>query len=368
MKDHEQIDISSDETIRKIHDISVKDVNIMVMSGIHMRTIMRYGIEDALPGTVHLVPGPCNPASVTTVDDIDRLIDFSEKFGDVIKVAPVEMMNVPGTRSTLEDKVRQGADIQGVYSPIKAVDIARSSPGREVVYYAVGFDASAPTVASAILLAQTSGVNNFSVLSLQKLIAPAIGKLATDADTRIDGFICPAHLCSVTGAREYEKVVRATGAGCIVTGFELPDLLNAIRMIVTQVEKGESSVEIASSNDGLWEGDTVARDLLYGVFNTVPCNWRGLGLISGSGLAVKNEYIDFDAEKRFTVDPPHDSSSNGCRCGDVVRGLRPVKCGHFYNGCTPESPMGPCMTPSDGACTVYYNYRRNKQSAREAQG
>ncbi len=344
--------------LRRIKEISKRSVNIMEICGTHTHTISRYGIRDAMPPTVNLISGPGCPVCVTSAGDINRIIEFSRRNRKVIIATFGDMMKVPGTESSLQEEKARGADVRVVYSPLGTIDIAEQNPAREVVFFAVGFETTAPTVAATIVAAADRGIKNLSVLSLHKLTPPAMKALMDSGQVDIHGFICPGHVTSIIGAGAYEFLAKDYGIPSVVAGFEPLDAIHGIYMLIKQIEEGRSDIEIQYSRVVTREGNLKAQKMLSEVFEPCDARWRGIGTIPASGLRIKDKYSSFDAEKRFDIGEGLDEEPSGCLCGEVLKGLiKPPECSLFGTHCTPESPVGPCMVSAEGTCAAYYKYR-----------
>jgi hydrogenase expression/formation protein HypD len=349
----------ADGLTRRIREVSRKSVSIMEICGTHTHALSRYGIREALPAGIRLVSGPGCPVCVTSEYDIDRLIEFCGGNRDVIIATFGDMMRVPGSRSTLEEERAAGADVRVLYSPLGALDIAASNPDREVVLYAVGFETTAPTVAAAILAARERRMGNLSVLALHKLTPPAMKALLDAGGVEIDGFLCPGHVTAVIGAKAYGFLSDVYHKPCVVAGFEPLDALMGIYMLIEQLERGRSEIEVEYSRVVSRDGNLKAQAIASEVFEPADALWRGIGLIPASGLRIRERYGSFDAERRFRMDgvPARDGRA-GCGCGDVLRGaISPPECALFAVACTPDDPAGPCMVSSEGTCAAFYRYR-----------
>jgi hydrogenase expression/formation protein HypD len=344
--------------LSRIRKISTKKANIMEICGTHTHSVSKYGIRDALPANIRLISGPGCPVCVTAIGDINRIIELTRKEPDVIIATFGDMMRVPGTESTLAEERARGADIRVVYSPLNAIEIAMANPGKEVVLYAVGFETTSPTVAATIISAKEARLKNLSVLALHKLTPPAMSALIESGEIAIDGFICPGHVTAIIGARAYEFLSTRYRSPCVVAGFEPLDVLLGLYMLIKQIEEGRSEIEIEYDRVVTWDGNRVAREAIETVFTPKDAVWRGIGEIPASGLGIRDDYAEFDAEKRFSLEYLPSEEPKGCECGPVLRGvMTPPECGLFGKGCTPESPVGPCMVSSEGTCAAYYNYR-----------
>jgi hydrogenase expression/formation protein HypD len=268
-----------------------------------------------------------------------------------------DMIRVPGSYSSLQQAKAGGADVRIVYSTIDAVEIAKDNPEKSVIFVGIGFETTAPTVAASILKAQREEIENFHVLSLNKLTPPVMKALLDSGETKLDGIVCPGHVSVIIGSHPYEFIPRDYGVACVISGFEPLDILLCIDKLVEQIEKGEPRVEIAYSRGVKPEGNEEARQLMDRVFEVGEANWRGIGIAPQSGLKIREEYERFDADKAFSVSPKPPREPKGCLCGDVIRGAAmPLECELFREVCTPETPVGPCMVSSEGACAAYYQY------------
>jgi hydrogenase expression/formation protein HypD len=337
---------------------SHRPVRLMEICGTHTVAIFRSGLRDLLPDTIGLISGPGCPVCVTAAEDIDRTIWLAQQPG-VILATFGDLVRVPGSRSSLQQERARGADVRIVYASFDALEFARRHPDRHVVLVGIGFETTAPTVAAAIKQAAALDLNNFTVFAAHKLLPPAMEVLLHAEDVRIDGFLCPGHVSSVIGAKAYQDVAARHGVPCVVAGFEPLDVLQAIVMLVGQLEAGRSEVEIQYRRAVSWEGNVQARDVMDEVFEPADASWRGLGTIPASGLQVRDSWQRFDASHRFAMPAIRIAEHPGCRCGEVLRGvLQPPQCALFRKACTPEQPLGPCMVSSEGTCGAYYRYHR----------
>jgi hydrogenase expression/formation protein HypD len=269
------------------------------------------------------------------------------------------MVRVPGTERSLEQARAEGADVLVVYSPMDAVEAAARNQNKQVVFFGIGFETTAPAVALAILEARRRGLRNFSVLCAHKLIPPAMMALL-GGEVKVDGFLCPGHVSVIIGSDAYRPVAEK-GKPCVVAGFEAVDVLAAVEMLVRQMAEGRSEVQVEYRRAVRPEGNRRAQEVMARVFEVVDARWRGLGVIPGSGLALREEFAEFDAAQRFAVDLPPAREPAGCRCGEVLRGaIEPPECRLFGNECTPGKPVGACMVSSEGACQAWYRYRRGQ--------
>jgi hydrogenase expression/formation protein HypD len=299
---------------------------------------------------------------VTSLGDVDRVIMLAAEersrkrfiittFGD--------MMRVPGSSSSLMKEKAKGADIRIVYSPADALTMAVENPEREVVFFAVGFETTSPTIAATVLMAKSSGLSNFSIICNHKLIPPAMEVLLEDATTAIDGFLCPGHVSAIIGTGPYQRIVERYRKGCIISGFEPLDIVLSTYRLMLQIQEGTPRVEIEYSRVVQAEGNSQALDMLYQVFSVTDARWRGFGTIPNSGLALKEEFFPYDAVQKFGLTAPEVSDPQGCRCDQVLKGIIiPPQCPLFANRCTPAEPVGACMVSSEGTCAAYYKYEQ----------
>jgi len=345
---------------------SSRPLNLMEVCGTHTVSIFRHGIRDLLPPPISLLSGPGCPVCVTSPADLDRAIRLARHPG-VILATFGDMLRVPGPEGSLQKARAEGADVRMVYSPLDALGLARDCPGKKVVFFAVGFETTSPLVAATVKRAASMGLGNFFVFSVHKLIPPALRALVSSGESRIDGFILPGHVSAIIGSGPYQFLAHEHRIPSVISGFEPLDMLQSIWMLVRQAEKGEARVEIQYRRAVSPEGNRKALACLQEVFCPVDDRWRGLGTVPQSGLKLREEYRDWDAEFHFdlpmvaSVDPPT------CRCGEVLRGaVRPSQCPLFSSSCTPENPLGPCMVSSEGTCAAYYRYGVSEQGRRRA--
>jgi hydrogenase expression/formation protein HypD len=339
----------------QLRQMAAPPATLMEVCGTHTVAIARYGLREALPEGVRLISGPGCPVCVTPQEQIDRFIALGALEGVTLATFG-DMVRVPGTERSLEQARAEGSDVLVVYSPMDAVEAAARRPERQVVFFGIGFETTAPAVALAMLEAQRRGMGNFSVLCAHKLIPPAMMALL-DSEVGVDGFICPGHVSVIIGSQPYEPVA-ARGKPCVVAGFEAADVLGAVGMLLAQVAEGRAEVEVEYRRVVRPEGNPKAQELLGRVFRVVDAGWRGLGTIPGSGYELAEGLEEFDAARRFEVEV-ESAEPEGCRCGDVLRGaIEPRECGLFGKECTPRKPVGSCMVSSEGACQAWYRYRR----------
>jgi len=342
--------------VSQIHRKSRTPVRFMEFCGGHTVTIFRYGIRQILPRTIEMVSGPGCPVCVTANADLDKAIALSQ-LPEVIIATFGDMIKVPGSRSSLQKEKANGAEIRIVYSTMDALQIAEDNPDKSMIFLGIGFETTAPTIAASILQAEERGIKNYYVLSMHKLCPPAIQALLDSGEVKLHGLICPGHVSTIIGSYPWEFIARDYGIPCVVSGFEPLDILQCVDMLVAQVEKGESKVEIAYRRGVRPEGNQQALKVMEQVFEPCPAQWRGIGEVPDSGLKLRKEYQHFDAELVFALDPGPTYEPIGCICGDILRGVKtPADCKLFGKACTPEYPVGPCMVSSEGSCSGYYLY------------
>jgi hydrogenase expression/formation protein HypD len=338
-----------------IHRISRKPVRIMEVCGGHTMAIHRFGIPSLLPGTIELLSGPGCPVCVTSRTFIDTTIAMCRLPGVIITTYG-DLIRVPGSFSSLEHEKAEGADVRVVYSTLDALEIARKNRDKKIVFPGIGFETTTPSSAVALLEAKRQNVSNFYLLSSHKTMPLAMMALI-DTGVRIDGYIGPGHVSTVAGAGMYDPLLAKYPLSIVISGFEPVDLLQSIYMIVQQLENDERRLEIQYKRVVTREGNLKARALVEEVFE--PCDdwWRGLGIIPGSGMAIRKEFEPFDALKQIAVGVEAAQEPSGCICGEVLKGIKkPVECRLFGKGCTPANPIGACMVSNEGACQAYYRY------------
>ncbi|MEZ0112136.1 hydrogenase expression/formation protein HypD [Catenulispora sp. EB89] len=329
----------------------------MEVCGGHTHAIYRYGVHDLLPENIELVHGPGCPVCVIPMGRVDDGIAIAEQPG-VILTCFGDMMRVPGGRGSFLEANARGTDIRMVYSPLDALRIARENPDRQVVFYAIGFETTAPSTALTVLRAEQEGVENFSVMCSHVTIIPAIKAILDSPDLRLDAFIGPGHVSTVIGCRPYEFIAREHGKPVVCAGFEPLDVLQSVHMIMKQLAEGRSEVENQYGRVVRWDGNELALQALSRVFELRPFfEWRGLGSIPQSALRFTSAYARFDAEQRYALPGVRVADPKACQCGEVLKGvLKPWECKVFGTACTPETPIGTCMVSSEGACAAYYNF------------
>lgn len=341
---------------------------IMEICGGHTHTIYRHGIKDLLPESIELVHGPGCPVCVLPMGRVDDGIAVAER-PNVIFTCFGDMMRVPGSKGSLLEIKARGADVRMVYSPLDALRIARENPEREVVFFAIGFETTAPSTALTLRRAKREGIKNFSVFCNHVTIVPPVRALLDSPDLRLDAFIGPGHVSTVIGCRPYEFISADYGKPVAVAGFEPLDLLQSIMMLMQQLADGRCEVENQYSRIVPWAGNLPALKSMSEVFELRPFfEWRGLGFIAQSALKLSPAYAEFDSELRFSVPGVRVADPKACQCGEVLKGvLKPWECRVFGTSCTPEYPLGTLMVSSEGACAAYFNFGR-KSREREPVG
>jgi len=331
--------------------------NIMEVCGGQTHAIVRYGIDQLLPDEVTLIHGPGCPVCVTPVDYIDKAIEIAGRPGTIL-TSFGDMLRVPGSDGDLLAAKARGGDVRVVYSPLDALEIARANPGREVVFFAVGFETTAPANAMAAYRAKREGIANFSMLVSHVLVPPAMRALLSGETSRVQGFLAAGHVCTIMGYEEYYPIAEAYKVPIVVTGFEPLDILEGVYLCVKQLEEGRHEVENQYARAVEREGNRPAQQIMAEVFQVVRRRWRGIGEIAESGLGLADAYKAFDAEERFGLVGTRTEEPSECIAGLVLRGERkPPDCPAFGTGCTPEHPLGVTMVSSEGACAAYYRYR-----------
>jgi hydrogenase expression/formation protein HypD len=336
----------------------------MEVCGGHTHTIYRHGIEQLLPDTVELVHGPGCPVCVIPMGRVDDAISLAEQPG-VIFTSFGDMLRVPGSTSSLLEAKARGADVRMVYSPLDALKLAQAHPDKRVVFFAVGFETTAPSTAVTLLRARELGVENFSVFSNHVTIVPPLKAILDSPDLRLDGFLGPGHVSTVIGNRPYDFVPQRYGKPLVTAGFEPLDILQAVVMLLQQHVDGRCEVENQYNRVVTDEGNPIALRILEQVFVLRPhFEWRGLGFIAQSALALNDDFADYDAERLFDVPGVRVADPKACQCGEVLKGvIKPWECKVFGTACTPETPIGTCMVSSEGACAAYYTFGRLHRTA-----
>lgn len=351
-----------EELIKAIEKLSKKlskQVSLMEVCGTHTVSIFRHGIRSLLPSNIKLLSGPGCPVCVTPVQDIDRVLYIASQPG-IILVTFGDMMRVPGSNGSFYKAKAEGLDIRIVYSPLEALNIAEQNRDKKIVFFAVGFETTSPSIAATLFEAERQGIKNFYIYSVHKLVPPALELLVNTEELRLDGFILPGHVSTIIGSEVYEFIPLKYKKACVITGFDADDILQAIAMLLRQIIQGKPKVEIQYKEAVRKHGNPRAMEFIYKYFEISDSNWRGIGVIPKSGLKLKKEYSYRDAEVVFDIPEIQSKEPKGCQCGFVLRGIKlPPECPLFAKICTPENPAGACMVSSEGSCAAYYKYGRD---------
>jgi hydrogenase expression/formation protein HypD len=338
---------------------------LMEICGGQSHTIIKYGIDELLPKQITLVHGPGCPVCVTPVEQIDNAIRIASR-PEIIFCSFGDMLRVPGTQHDLLSVKAAGGDVRIVYSPLDCLKIAAENPQRTVVFFAVGFETTAPANAMAVWQARRLGLTNFAMLVSHVLVPPAMAALLSSPSNRIQGFLAAGHVCTVMGYEEYEPLVERFGIPIVVTGFEPLDLLEGIYRCVSMLEEGRRAIENQYSRVVSREGNLPARSLLREVFEITDRKWRGIGVIQQSGFRLRAAYADYDAQRRYPDESIEAPESADCISGQILQGLKkPPQCPAFRTRCTPQTPLGATMVSSEGACAAYYHYGRFQTAANQ---
>lgn len=342
----------------QIKQVSKKPIALMEVCGGHTMSIQKFGIPSLLPDTIKLISGPGCPVCVSDRKYIDQAIAYA-RLDDVIITTYGDLIRVPGSTSSLDQEKAQGSDVRIVYSILDALKIAKDNKDKKIVFLGIGFETTAPSSAAGIVRAQMAAIRNFYVFSSHKIMPPAMEALI-DEGVKLDGYIAPGHVSTITGIGIYENIPRKFGLGCVVSGFEPVDLLKAILMLVKQIESNDPKVEIAYTRVVKPEGNIKAQQMLEEVFELRDDWWRGLGVLPKSGMKIREKYVDFDAEVQIPVEVEPTREDKGCICGEILKGLKtPKDCKLFAKVCTPNNPVGACMVSHEGSCHAYYKYNRD---------
>jgi hydrogenase expression/formation protein HypD len=341
---------------RRIRESASGEYTFMEACGGHTAAIHRFGIPFLLPSNIHLLSGPGCPVCVTGSGFIDRAIRLSWLENTIITTFG-DMMRIPGSASSLEKEKSMGADIRIVFSGLDALEIAKAEPGRKVIFLGIGFETTAPGTAATIMEAVEKGISNFYVLSAHKVMPPAM-ELIIKEGTSIDGFICPGHVSVITGSSVFDFIPEKYRIGCVVTGFEPVDILQAIYMLIIQVNNKKPVTEIQYRRAVTESGNAIAKNLMNEVFEYCDEYWRGLGVVTDSGLKLRMEFSGHDAEMLMPFPINETAKNDQCICGEILRGLKtPKDCRIFGELCNPENPIGACMVSTEGTCNTFYKYR-----------
>ncbi|HHY65645.1 MAG TPA: hydrogenase formation protein HypD [Alicyclobacillus sp.] len=357
--------VMAEHLIEEIRRLAEEPISIMEICGGHTHAIFRAGIDQVLEPQIRFLHGPGCPVCVTPIEKIDRAIALARRPKTIIATYG-DMLRVPGSESTLMKEKAKGAQVKMVYSSLDAVALAEKHPDFEVVFFAVGFETTIPANGFSILRARELGLRNYSVLCNHVLVPPVIRFLLEDPDVQIDAFIGPGHVGTVVGSEDYRFIAEEFGRPVVISGFEPNDILQSVYMILKQRQEGRRQVEIQYSRAVKPEGNVRARAVLNRIFEPVDQEWRGIGTIPRSGMAIREEFRDYDAEFKFqsalTLSPARESPA--CICGEITKGVKePWQCESFGTACTPENPIGTCMVSSEGTCAAYYKYQFLKRAA-----
>ena len=329
---------------------------LMEICGGQTHSLVKNGIINLLPKNIEMVHGPGCPVCVTPVDKIDMAVELAQK-PNVILSSFGDMLRVPGSKGSLLKAKADGADIRIVYSPVEAVKIAHENPDKEVVFFAVGFETTAPANALAVQQAYKLGLKNFSLLASHVLVPPAMEAILGAEDNQIQGFLAAGHVCAIMGIEEYKPIAKKYKTPIVITGFEPVDLLRGILKLVEMLEENRFEVDNAYARVVRLDGNSEAQKILKDVFEVTEKDWRGIGVIPNSGFGIAKKYVALDAEVKFNLEPGLSEMSNGCIAGEILRGTKkPPACPHFGKTCVPLNPLGAPMVSSEGACAAYYNY------------
>lgn len=331
-------------------------ISVMEVCGTHTMEIFRFGIKKLYNDNLNMISGPGCPVCVTDNRYLDTAIALAG-MSDVIITTFGDMMRVPGSRSSLQEERASGKDIRVVYSPLDALKMAGQNPEKKVIFLGVGFETTAPTIAATIKMASKQDVKNFFVLASHKTMPNAMEALLSSGEIKINGFICPGHVTAITGIHIYDFIPLKYKVPCVVSGFEPLDIVRSIDLICMQLKNHEPKVQNSYSRVVQEHGNPAAQQVMKEVLEKCDAVWRGIGMIPGSGLKIRQEYSDFDAEVQFPVEIQDPVVPEGCRCGEVLTGaITPLECPLFKEVCTPENPVGSCMVSSEGTCAAYYKY------------
>jgi len=333
-----------------------RPLKLMEVCGTHTVEIFRHGIRSVIPSTITLLSGPGCPVCVTSVRDVDAAIEIAKR-PNVTMTTFGDMMRVPGGSESLLEARSVGADVRVLYSPLDFIALAKKEPKREFVFFGTGFETTSPLIAASIAQAEQGGLRNVSVYAAFKLVPPALRALLDAPDVQVDGFILPGHVSTIIGSKPYGFVAEQYKKPSVVTGFEAKEIIEGILMIVRQIATKRAAVEIQYRTVVRPEGNPRAVELLDKYFEPADAYWRGIGVIPGSGLKLREQYASFDANRKFQPPVSDATEPELCSCGDILRGVKiPTECALFGTGCTPESPVGPCMVSTEGSCAAYFKY------------
>lgn len=346
------------QIVKNIKRISKRNVTIMEVCGGHTMAIHKFGIPSLLPKNIKLISGPGCPVCVSSRKFIDQSIAYA-KLENVIIATYGDLIRVPGSTSSLDRERASGADVRVLYSILEALDLAQNNKDKNIIFLGIGFETTAPTSAVAIIRADNEKINNFHLFSSHKIMPPAMEALI-DEGVKIDGYLSPGHVSTITGSGIYKDIPEKYGLGVVISGFEPVDILLSIFMLVKQIENNNPRVEIAYKRAVKQEGNIKAQKIMHDVFELRDDWWRGLGILKNSGLKIKDRYKQHDAENIFDVEVEETKEEAGCICGEILKGLKnPKDCKLFAKVCDPTNPVGACMVSNEGACNAFYRYNRS---------
>lgn len=342
--------------IKKLTERIGRPIKLMEVCGTHTVAIFRHGIRGVIPKEISLLSGPGCPVCVTPIKDVDAAIAIANLDGTILTTFG-DMMRVPGSKKSLFHAQAEGAKISIVYSPMDALKMAAENKDKNIVFFATGFETTSPSIAGTLFEASRSGINNFYIYPAHKVVPPALKALLDSPDLKIDGFILPGHVSTIIGTEPYEFIAADYSISSVVTGFDAVDILTAILMLLDQIASGRAAVEIQYTKVVRKEGNPKAMSLINEFFEPCDANWRGIGVIPGSGLKLRKQASRFDVSNVFNLDIPDAPEPKGCQCGQVLTGVKiPTDCRLFGKACTPEHPVGACMVSTEGSCAAYYKY------------
>ena len=345
--------------VEELKKAVTRPLRVMEVCGSHTMAIFRNGLRSILPDGMELVSGPGCPVCVTSASHMDAFIAMADRPG--VRVAIFgDLFRVPGTHTSLAEASSRGAQVDIVYSPMDALELAVQHPDQLVVFLGVGFETTTPGIAATILAARNRNIDNFVVFSTQKTMPAPMEALLSDPQLKIDGLLCPGHVSSIIGAGAWQPLAQKYHLACVVGGFETADLVKSLILLAHQVGSNDIKVQNAYPRAVSWEGNLRARQMVEEIFEPADMNWRGLGLIPASGLKIREKYASFDAEVRLDITLPQAEEPKGCMCGNILKGMNnPRECPLFDTRCTPAHPVGPCMVSSEGTCAAYHKYGRD---------
>lgn len=344
--------------VEQIHSLNIPPINIMEVCGSQTHTILKYNLEELLPANIKLIHGPGCPVCVTPIDMIDKAILLAQK-EDVIFTSYGDMLRIPGSKNSLMNAKASGTDVRMIYSPLDAIKLAKENPDKKIIFFAIGFETTAPANAASILAAEKLNLTNFFVLSSQVLIPPAVQILLDSELIKLNGLLAPGHVCTITGTNWCSEISNQYKIPITVTGFEPFDILEGILLTAKQILSNEHDTVNQYKRVVTKDGNLKAQETIYSVFEICHRNWRGLGEIKNSGLKLKHEFSRFDVEKNFEINSVTYNEDERCIAGQILQGLKkPNDCALFGKDCTPINPVGAPMVSSEGACAAYYNYQK----------